>query len=145
MSEIKLLPCPFCGAPGDAAEISLDGKLWIECSDAECPISPQILGDNPLDASETWNARAAIDMIIHCPSCGVQHVDEPKPSECKNCGTPKYYHDLAVVPEEYRGVCDVFEPWLNEPHKKHRCGNCNLVFKTAGVPTNGVKSLAEVS
>lgn len=77
-----------------------------------------------------------IDMIIHCPKCGTQHVDAPDPTKCQDCGLDE---DLCTAD----GRCS-FNPWTNPPHKKHRCLSCNNVFKVANVPTNGVAELQEV-
>ncbi len=49
-----------------------------------------------------------INLILHCPSCGTQHVDMP-------CGQ-----------------------WTNPPHKSHLCYDCGLVWRPADVCTNGV-------
>lgn len=59
------------------------------------------------------NGRAPIDMVLHCPNCGMQHVDKPDPE---------------------RG-------WMNPPHKSHLCLQCNAIWRVAPVPTNGVPSL----
>lgn len=55
-----------------------------------------------------------IDMVLHCPKCGLQHIDEPD--------------------ERSPG-------WTNPPHKSHLCHGCLLVWRAADIPTNGVKSL----
>lgn len=49
-----------------------------------------------------------IDMIIYCPRCGGQHIDEPDGG-----GT-------------------------NPPHRSHLCHECGCVWRPADVPTNGV-------
>lgn len=50
------------------------------------------------------------DMVIHCPRCGDQHIDEPDPEI----------------------------GWTNPPHKSHLCLSCGVVWRVADVPTNGV-------
>lgn len=136
------LPCPYCGeAPAVIDELSnVHPHVTIECMNAECSENPLSAGDNMEEVLERWNTRAPIDMIIRCPSCGFHHVDAPTPDQCKNCGGLQHLHNIEFEPE-FIGACDNFEPWLNEPHKKHRCGRCNLVFKPANVPTNGVIEL----
>lgn len=52
-----------------------------------------------------------IDMIIFCPRCGMQHVDE-------------------VTPE-----------WSNPPHRSHECQSCRWIFRVADVPTSGVREI----
>jgi hypothetical protein len=57
------------------------------------------------------STASVIDMVLHCPRCGMQHVDEP---------------DLA------RG-------WANSPHRSHLCAACDFVWRVADVCTNGVR------
>lgn len=52
-----------------------------------------------------------IDMILFCPLCYYQHVDEPKGE------------------------------WKNPPHRSHSCKQCGWVWRPADVPTNGVKEI----
>src|SRR5262249_13103745 len=54
-----------------------------------------------------------IDMILFCPQCGRQHIDEPQPE--KN--------------------------WDNPPHRSHECQYCGHVWRPADVPTNGVAEI----
>jgi len=54
-----------------------------------------------------------IDMILHCPVCGTQHIDAPEPDN----------------------------GWTNPPHKSHLCHSCKTVWRPADVPTNGVKEI----
>lgn len=54
---------------------------------------------------------APIDMILFCPSCGLQHIDAPDPAR--------------------------FE-WVNQPHRTHLCASCGHLWRPADVPTNGV-------
>lgn len=55
-----------------------------------------------------------IDMILHCPSCHAQHVDEPDER------TPD---------------------WQNPPHHSHLCHACGTIWRPADVPTNGVAAI----
>lgn len=59
-----------------------------------------------------------LDMVLHCPECGRQHIDEPN---------------------EAAG-------WGNPPHKSHLCrkedGGCGNVWRPADIPTNGVRAVA---
>lgn len=99
-----------------------------------------------------WN-QFPIDMILHCPNCGKQHIDEAEPDKCQDCGHEKSEHFNAgernicgggkhAFGDEKICKCDGFEAWLNPPHKSHRCHNCNHVWRPANVPTNGVKELS---
>lgn len=49
-----------------------------------------------------------IDMVLHCPKCGMQHIDVPDGD------------------------------WTNPPHKSHLCHGCAHVWRPADVLTNGV-------
>lgn len=57
---------------------------------------------------------APIDMVLHCPACGLQHIDAPDER------TPD---------------------WKNEPHRSHLCHGCGHIWRPADVPTNGVKAV----
>lgn len=52
-----------------------------------------------------------IDMILVCPACNRQHIDEPS------------------------------HGWANPPHKSHKCAHCLAIWRPADVPTNGVPKL----
>lgn len=53
--------------------------------------------------------EAPIPMVLHCPSCGSQHIDAPTPE------------------------------WPNPPHRSHLCGTCGCIWRPADVPTVGVE------
>jgi hypothetical protein len=65
--------------------------------------------------------QAPIDMILHCPQCHVQHIDEPE----RSLGT---------------GNSERLD-WDNPPHRSHLCGNCGCIWRPADVPTNGVAAI----
>ena len=54
---------------------------------------------------------APIDMVLHCPACGLQHIDGPD--------------------ERTPG-------WANAPHRSHMCHGCGHIWRPADVATNGV-------
>lgn len=56
----------------------------------------------------------AIPMVLHCPRCGAQHIDEPKGA------------------------------WTNPPHRSHECQGCGLNWRPADVPTVGVRTVETV-
>jgi hypothetical protein len=52
-----------------------------------------------------------IDMVLHCPNCGAQHIDA------------------------------VTETWPNDPHRTHLCHYCEHRWRPADVATNGVEAV----
>lgn len=85
-------------------------------------------------AALTANAEP-VDMLLWCPNCFEQHVDEAKPDVCETCGVEEN-----ALHEEDAG-CGHFTAWLNPPHKSHRCNFCNHVWRPSDSPTNGVLKL----
>lgn len=67
---------------------------------------------------------APIDMVLHCPACGMQHVDAPEWEDDP--------HDI-----EQGQIMS----WRNEPHRSHLCHGCGHVWRPADVPTNGVQAV----
>lgn len=65
--------------------------------------------DEALDAVD--KLRQPLPMVLHCPSCGMQHIDEPKGE------------------------------WKNPPHRSHQCQSCKHVWRPADVLTTGVMSV----
>lgn len=67
--------------------------------------------DRIAGAVRKWLAQqmpGPIPMVLHCPACGVQHIDEPS------------------------------EGWDNPPHRSHKCGGCGVIWRAADIPTVGV-------
>jgi hypothetical protein len=71
-----------------------------------------------------------INLLLYCPNCATQHVDEARPDVCETCGG-----------NQSNCTCAAFTAWLNPPHRSHRCGECNHVWRPSDVPTNGVAQL----
>jgi len=92
-----------------------------------------------MNSKPTTPATCPEDRILYCPHCGVQHIDAANPDICEDCGYPEDNHGNDTF------NCPKFNPWMNPPHKKHRCkiedGGCNEIFKPEDYPTNGVKEL----
>lgn len=72
--------------------------------------------------AQVEQAAQPIDMVLHCPACGMQHVDAPSPTDGQN-----------------------LRMWSNPPHKSHLCrpedGGCGHIWRPADVPTNGVAAI----
>lgn len=62
-----------------------------------------------------------IDMILHCPACLEQHIDEPQTHQPEGV-------DVALV-------------WTNPPHRSHKCQHCGFIWRPADVATNGVAEI----
>lgn len=80
-------------------------KAWDEALETQPTLADTVL--NAVDA-------APVDMILHCPSCHLQHVDEPDER------TPD---------------------WTNPSHRSHLCHGCGHIWRPADVPTNGVAAI----
>lgn len=117
-----------------------------------------------LQTEDNYEAGSQVkpeDRVLFCPHCGVQHIDFAEPDKCETCGHSKKHHfnagetnfcgyasrPVQALTDTLECPCDGFEPWLNPPHKKHRCkpeeGGCGELFKPEDYPTNGVKSLPD--
>lgn len=65
--------------------------------------------------------HAPVDMILHCPKCGTQHVDAP----------------MILMPDDTNDM----PVWNNPPHRSHLCAGCGHVWRPADVPTNGIAAI----
>ena len=72
-------------------------------------------------------AQAPIDMVLHCPKCGQQHIDS---SEGR-----VLYGNEPIDDQFYTPV------WSNPPHRSHLCHGCGHIWRPADVPTNGVAAV----
>ncbi len=75
-----------------------------------------------------------VDMLLFCPKCEKQQIDEASPLVCQECGAGETNHNTG----EDNATCPMFVAWLNPPHKSHRCYFCNTVWRPFEYPTNGV-------
>lgn len=73
-------------------------------------------------------ASEPVDMVLHCPNCGLQHIDAPE-----------------VLPMAYAiGAAHFssdYKVWDNPPHRSHLCHGCEHIWRPADVPTNGVAAV----
>lgn len=58
-------------------------------------------------------SSSPIDILLFCPMCFTQHVDQPNPEI----------------------------NWDNPPHRTHQCRSCNYLWRPSDVPTNGVSKI----
>lgn len=80
---------------------------------------------------------APVDMLLFCPECGTQHIDEPEPAKFM----PAALRDELVVGSRIRGELNP-QRWTNPPHRSHLCHACKTIWRPADVPTNGVAAIA---
>ncbi len=85
-------------------------------------------GRFPVTAPQDQQPGAAkvepIDMVLHCPACGLQHIDAPEPE----------------LGPSVDGSGDM-PIWSNPPHRSHLCHGCGHIWRPADVPTNGVAAV----
>ncbi len=74
-----------------------------------------------------------IDMVLHCPACGMQHIDKADANDAHETGV------CALVIG--RGPYCTCDHWGNPPHKSHLCHGCGHIWRPADVPTNGVAAI----
>lgn len=89
-------------------------------------INSRIASPPPTDAARA-SGEAPIDMVLHCPACGMQHIDRPDP------------------PSQYAGMDGTSNEWTCPPHRSQLCrpedGGCGHIWRPADVPTNGVAAV----
>lgn len=67
-----------------------------------------------------------IPMVLFCPECGTQHIDEAEEERVEH------------LHEGDQHVGDVIVGWDNPPHLSHKCHACSYIWRPADVPTTGV-------
>lgn len=76
---------------------------------------------------------APLDMVLHCPKCGEQHIDAPE--------TDEQYNGRLFESSWWECGGDKPERWTNPVHRSHKCSHCNFIWRPADVPTNGVAAV----
>lgn len=79
--------------------------------------------------------RKPIDMVLHCPKCGLQHIDKDNSEDLRIEAA-----ELGVDREGDRELERWIEEreWANPPHRSHLCASCKHIWRPADVCTNGV-------
>lgn len=101
--------------------------------------TPEELAEPRADDGVTVDSPAQpLDMVLHCPKCGKQHIDQPE--------TDAQYTARLHESSWWELGGDKPERWTNPPHKSHLCrredGGCGAVWRPADVPTNGVQAVS---
>ena len=112
------LAASYATALKPAAGWTADQVGWWEIgvADAASAIACAIRG-TALTQPEPTAQQAPVDMLLFCPRCHTQHIDEPDDR------TPE---------------------WSNPPHRSHLCHSCGCIWRPADIATNGVASIATV-
>lgn len=91
-------------------------------------VKAMLAAPQPSPTPQADSQPAPIDMVLHCPKCGLQHIDAPE----------KVDRRLAAIDPPAAWAMD---PWTNEPHRSHLCHGCGHIWRPADVPTNGVAAV----
>lgn len=84
-----------------------------------------------------------IPMVLHCPNCHKQHIDEPEErcdsESCFEGGKVGVWRcGLKKDHKESHDYLSDFKFWTNHPHKSHLCAFCKTIWRPAAVYTTGV-------
>lgn len=71
-------------------------------------------------------SASPLRMVLHCPACGLQHIDAPTPPTYRQGGEGLTYQTRPA--------------WTNPPHRSHLCAGCGIVWRPASFPTTGVQA-----
>lgn len=109
----------FAWPKGSVGDLLRQAKREIEATPPAAQQAEQPKG------GET--GQQPIPMVLHCPTCGMQHIDEPE--------------WINVGPDERgrRGAAAIV--WDNPPHRSHLCHGCGTIWRPADVPTTGVERI----
>jgi len=67
MSEIKLLPCPFCGGEVAMEEVPYTNNIEIKCKMCQVSMIKKAFrpnGTTEIDVVKTWNTRKPIEDMV---------------------------------------------------------------------------------
>lgn len=117
LTGVRQLPAPIAHLRWWACQINEGhGNIGHEEGFEVC--EPGAMSDDRTPAFPVYaapiSATAPIPMILHCPQCHVQHIDEPDERTAD---------------------------WTNPPHRSHLCHGCGHIWRPADVPTEGVRAI----
>jgi hypothetical protein len=76
-----------------------------------------------------------VPMVLHCPKCGVQHIDESNEEEVRITAAERGF---VVGSRDWEDFIEKNE-WLNPPHKTHQCQSCKHEWRPFDYATTGVE------
>jgi hypothetical protein len=100
--------------------------------------------DGIIKLNELRDAVFPIPMILHCPNCHTQHIDEPEKhvvDECPATGITCNIGKYGPNGEKQCKYCGSPPHWTNPPHRSHKCSHCKIVWRVADVATTGVAGI----
>lgn len=74
-----------------------------------------------------------VPMVLFCPKCGVQHIDEPE--------LPYIGDRIIETGDEEAAACIREATWNNPPHRSHLCLSCGHIWRPADIATVGVQAV----
>lgn len=82
-------------------------------------------------------SQEPIRMILHCPTCGLQHID--RPNHWSDRFDPPTGSEHPDDLEALLQAAKAYEAeWTNPAHKSHKCLRCGEIWRPADVYTTGV-------
>jgi len=114
-SQLRLILDTMLHSEGAINRAIVDGDdcVFVAYDDAIAAMR-KMLATPPASASQVAESKG-LPMLLYCPECGLQHIDEPDER------TPE---------------------WDNPPHRSHLCHGCGCIWRPADIPTEGVLNLA---
>ncbi len=79
-----------------------------------------------------------VDLVLHCPACGLQHIDKANSSEVRSEAKDR---GLEPGTPEWASFIKAHE-WTNPPHRSHLCAGCGHIWRPSDVTTNGVVAVS---
>ena len=84
-----------------------------------------------------------VDMVLHCPNCGVQHIDK---ADCVYDHFDPPMEGMTAPEDAVARIAAMKEwerthTWTNPPHRSHLCHSCGHIWRPADVATNGVEAV----
>lgn len=140
--KIYTLEGKMLASPGDWIIRGVKGEYYPCKPDIfEATYSPAALAAGQATAAQPGDiGRKSIDMVLHCPKCGLQHIDKDNSEDLRIEAA-----ELGVDREGERRLERWIEEreWPNPPHRSHLCQNrkCGHIWRPADVPTNGVAAI----
>ena len=138
--NVDTITCPILIQPEDLQTILNQAKANLHLA-------------GEIDKARDEILNTPIPMVLHCPRCGLGHIDEPDPrieelGVLRKLQTQSSLGDRppSIAADKLKRLIELEEIestlWTNPPHKSHLCFLCKCIWRPADVPTVGVESVA---